>query len=487
MPPKKFIKSGPTRSVQKVKPKDDCMSGSEDDGLGISSAVVKWEPKQPNTNGDEDFSDDENDDKYGNADNALSTTSSMQCAEMWENGETIRVRFLSAPPDGTKSSIIENVRRFEQFANIHFEFVKNDPSDIRISFDTNLRCWTCIGTAARAIEAPAPTMNLPITSDVRVSDIRRLVLYEFKHALGCFHVPSGSLELRPSGSNNLQPTRSSSLSPEFAGFDTQLSEAEKLFIKRVYPMDKKESKPKPRPKSEPMSNHRTRTGSQSKLEPESNPRLRPQDSSSGDERQSNRAADSYRQTTPAQYQQYPPAQHSQSLPPQHNQYHQSQPYSNPPAQYQQPLPQHQHPQPQNQQYGSTQYHQAPQPQHQQQYPQAHGQYQQPSQQYPQSYTPAPANNQQIIPAYNQQYRNSQFYQQNSAAGYQWLLLQQQQQQANNNPVVINYNVNVLNLNHQNQQVQQRHRPPRPPRPHHHYHQPCQPFILYGPPMHCYFR
>jgi hypothetical protein len=106
----------------------------------------------------------------------------------WPNGSTLKVKFL----DGD-SAIHARVARYagewSRYANIRFDFAPTpgERADIRITFAAPVS-WSLIGTQARDAPPQEPTMNLGAAAVAsRPAETRRLVLYEFGHALGLVH------------------------------------------------------------------------------------------------------------------------------------------------------------------------------------------------------------------------------------------------------------------------------------------------------------
>jgi len=103
---------------------------------------------------------------------------------MWPIGQTLRVRFIGGSTD-LHSQVSGIAKEWEQHANIHFEFVDDEPSDIRVSFKAGAGSDSTRGIMAR--ERPGePTMNLDITQQQGPA-LRRTVLHQFGHALGLMH------------------------------------------------------------------------------------------------------------------------------------------------------------------------------------------------------------------------------------------------------------------------------------------------------------
>ncbi len=104
----------------------------------------------------------------------------------WDNGRTLAVSFLDGEPE-VHERVQQHALVWTEHANLGLEFGDFDDADIRISF-LEPGSWSFIGTDAKAIDPPDPTMNLgwldPETAD---DEYRRVVLHEFGHALGAVH------------------------------------------------------------------------------------------------------------------------------------------------------------------------------------------------------------------------------------------------------------------------------------------------------------
>jgi len=105
----------------------------------------------------------------------------------WQPGASIRIRFLNGDP-----SVQDRVRRaariWTDFANIKFFFGDDPNSQIRISFQER-GSWSYLGTQCLDARDPdQPTMNFGwLTPLSPAEEVERVVLHEFGHALGCVH------------------------------------------------------------------------------------------------------------------------------------------------------------------------------------------------------------------------------------------------------------------------------------------------------------
>lgn len=106
--------------------------------------------------------------------------------KQWQAGQELRVQFL----DGgqlLRERVEGHARRWLDHANLAFSFGNSPGAEIRITFEGGV-CESMVGTDAMRIPSLRPTMKLgefTATSDDEV--LRRTVLHEFGHAIGCVH------------------------------------------------------------------------------------------------------------------------------------------------------------------------------------------------------------------------------------------------------------------------------------------------------------
>ncbi|MBX2815176.1 MAG: hypothetical protein KTR24_04235 [Saprospiraceae bacterium] len=100
---------------------------------------------------------------------------------------TLRVRFL----DGSayvRGKVRQFATEWSRYANIDFQFVDQEPSDIRISFDQSSGSWSYVGRSNAYIASNRATMNFGwFTNRTSDREFRRTTLHEFGHALGLSH------------------------------------------------------------------------------------------------------------------------------------------------------------------------------------------------------------------------------------------------------------------------------------------------------------
>lgn len=106
--------------------------------------------------------------------------------KVWQPGQRLRIRFL----DGDKAlrkRVEQAARQWLEFANLEFEFGNFADAEIRITFfGSGFR--SLVGTDALQRPDPLPTMTLGGFNDMtdRV-ELERVTLHEFGHAIGCVH------------------------------------------------------------------------------------------------------------------------------------------------------------------------------------------------------------------------------------------------------------------------------------------------------------
>ena len=105
----------------------------------------------------------------------------------WADGSLITVRFLEGDARLQKR-VRDMAMEWTKIANISFDFREQGPTDLRIGFKPGNGSWSYLGTLCRQVPEPQPTMNYgwltPTSSD---SELQRVVLHEFGHALGLIH------------------------------------------------------------------------------------------------------------------------------------------------------------------------------------------------------------------------------------------------------------------------------------------------------------
>lgn len=122
----------------------------------------------------------------------------LMTGKKWSDGRTINVVFM----DGSatqKMKVMAQAKKWEQFANIHFNFNATKASaELRISFVADSGSWSYIGTDCLVIAKSEPTMNFGwLRDDTSDVEYERVVVHEFGHALGAIHEhqnPKGGIQ-----------------------------------------------------------------------------------------------------------------------------------------------------------------------------------------------------------------------------------------------------------------------------------------------------
>jgi len=106
--------------------------------------------------------------------------------KQWEAGQELRVRFLDGDA-GLQARVAKLASQWLDYANLSFNFGNHSTSEIRVSF-ANYGNWSAVGTDALQWPDSEPTMQLGgFTTSSDETDLRRAVLHEFGHAIGCVH------------------------------------------------------------------------------------------------------------------------------------------------------------------------------------------------------------------------------------------------------------------------------------------------------------
>lgn len=107
--------------------------------------------------------------------------------KLWENGRTLRVKFLDGPPE-VQDKVRRIAKEWEGLANLTLEFVDSGSAQIRISFAEKGFSWSTVGTDALTVPSNEATMNYGwLEADTPLREYERVVRHEFGHALGMIH------------------------------------------------------------------------------------------------------------------------------------------------------------------------------------------------------------------------------------------------------------------------------------------------------------
>jgi hypothetical protein len=106
---------------------------------------------------------------------------------LWENGQTLKVKFLSGSP-AMRARVFNMAKEWEQFANLRFELAGDyDAANIRVRLDDKGGHNSAIGTTATQIPENEKTMNLDTSNFYTETGMHGTVLHEFGHAIGLLH------------------------------------------------------------------------------------------------------------------------------------------------------------------------------------------------------------------------------------------------------------------------------------------------------------
>jgi hypothetical protein len=110
--------------------------------------------------------------------------------KQWDNGYTLRCRFLDGD-NIQRQKVMDNARKWEDYANVQLNFGDDPDAEIRISFQADSGSWSAIGTDCLITDyfpQYQPTMNFGwLRDDTEDDEYERVVVHEFGHAFGCIH------------------------------------------------------------------------------------------------------------------------------------------------------------------------------------------------------------------------------------------------------------------------------------------------------------
>ncbi|KAK6504528.1 hypothetical protein TWF481_006469 [Arthrobotrys musiformis] len=106
----------------------------------------------------------------------------------WKAGQTIKIRLMGRSRH-LRRKVIRFARQWEKYANIRFNFLGNNSirAEVRVTFTEGKGNYSYLGTSALDIPENEPTMNLELDDFSSTDYVRRVVLYEFGHLLGCIY------------------------------------------------------------------------------------------------------------------------------------------------------------------------------------------------------------------------------------------------------------------------------------------------------------
>ena len=107
--------------------------------------------------------------------------------KLWENGRTLRVRFLDGQPV-VQQKVEAIAKEWEAVANLTLQFVTSGAAELRVSFAEQGFSWSTVGTDALTVPRTQPTMNYGwLEPGTATREYQRVVRHEFGHALGMIH------------------------------------------------------------------------------------------------------------------------------------------------------------------------------------------------------------------------------------------------------------------------------------------------------------
>ena len=107
--------------------------------------------------------------------------------KLWENGRTLRVRFLDGQPV-VQQKVEAIAKEWEAVVNLTLRFVTSGAAELRVSFAEQGFSWSTVGTDALTVPRTQATMNYGwLEPGTATREYQRVVRHEFGHALGMIH------------------------------------------------------------------------------------------------------------------------------------------------------------------------------------------------------------------------------------------------------------------------------------------------------------
>jgi hypothetical protein len=132
---------------------------------------------------------------YAGNQQKLDTTKGRGMADnffLWDVGKTIYIRFINGS-SLQHLKVLELAKQWEKYANVKFQIVSGEPSNVRVRFSDSQENYSQLGINSNMMSSDTNTMHLEYALFADTLRLKRTVVHEFGHVLGFMHEHSSPI------------------------------------------------------------------------------------------------------------------------------------------------------------------------------------------------------------------------------------------------------------------------------------------------------